>query len=167
MRRPYNHTRNSAFIPPIEPTGRAARLMDGRRVRGTLLRSRTSRFADSGIAAAFGLFVALFGGAALGFYWLMQPTVLKNHGMAAYSPPPMTVVSSVPWVPPDASSEVNAAFAYAPPRKVEESGVPAPKSEIKPNEARPAPQRQRRVRARPAPGWGYAAGRNYGFRPWF
>jgi hypothetical protein len=130
------------------------------------LRSRTSRFEDSGIAAAFGLFFSIFAGAALGFYWLMQPTVLKNHGMAAYQAPPMTVISNVPWVPPDASSEVNSAFAYAPPRRIEESTAPAPKNEIKPNEARPAPQR--RARARSAPAWGYAAGRNYGFfRPWF
>jgi len=86
--------------------------------------------------------------------------------MTAYSPPPMTVISSVPWVPPDASSDVNNAFAYAPPRKAEESSVPAPKSETKTSEARPAPPPQRRVRARPAPTWGYA-NRSYGFRPWF
>src|SRR5262249_46906650 len=130
--------------------------------RGALLRSRTPRFADSGIAAAFGALVTLFAGAAFGFYWLMQPTVLQNHGMAAYSPPPMTVISNVPWVPPDASSDVNNAFAYAPPRKSEESPAPASKSETKTNEARSAPPPQRRVRARPAPTWGYA-NRYYGF----
>jgi len=98
----------------------------------------------------------------------MQPTVLQNHGMAAYSPPPMTVISNVPWVPPDASSDVNNAFAYAPPRKSEDSPAPASTSETKTktNEARQAPPPQRRVRARPAPTWGYA-NRYYGFRPWF
>ena len=135
---------------------------------GAFLRSRTPRFADSGIAVAFGALVSLFASAAFGFYWLMQPTVLQNHGMAAYSPPPMTVISNVPWVPPDASSDVNNAFAYAPPRKSEDSPAPASTSETKTktNEARQAPPPQRRVRARPAPTWGYA-NRYYGFRPWF
>ena len=133
---------------------------------GQSLRARTSRFAESGIAAAFGLFVALFAGTAFGFYWLMQPTVLKNHGLAAYSPPPATVIRNVPWVPPDSTSEINSAFAYAPPRKVEESSAPAPKTEVKTSEPRRASAPQRRVRARPAPAWGYA-NRSYGFRPWF
>jgi hypothetical protein len=136
--------------------------------QGATLRSHTSRFADSGIAATIGFFVAIYTGAALGFYWLMQPTVVKNHGMAAYAPPPMTVINNVPWVPPDASSEVNAAFAYAPAWKPEESKAASQKSEpIKANEARPAPQR-RVARSRPAPAWGYSAGRSQGFfRPWF
>ena len=56
------------------------------------MRSRASRFADSGIATALALLLTLYAGLAFGFYWLMQPTVVKNHGLAAYQPPPMTVV---------------------------------------------------------------------------
>jgi uncharacterized iron-regulated membrane protein len=130
------------------------------------LRSRASRFADSGIATALALLLMLYAGLAFGFYWLMQPTVVKNHGLAAYQPPPMTVVSNVPWTPPD-DTDVNAAFALAPPAQAEQSSTPAAKPQVKPDAARPAPARQRQARPRAYQGWAYAPNRSYGFRPWF
>jgi hypothetical protein len=136
-----------------------------RRLGGIQLRSRTSRYQDSGITAAFALFLGVYAGAAFGFYWLMQPTVVKDSGLAAYHPPPMTVVTNSPWVPP-APSELDTAFARAT-HKTEDGSVIAPKIETKTQEARATPPREHRVRARPNPGWGYAGGRSYGFRPWF
>jgi len=133
-----------------------------------LLRSRTSRYQRSGLTAGFALFLGVYAVAALIFYWLMQPTVLGNRGMAAYQPPPMTVVSDVPWVPP-APSETDAAFV-APRRtpEIDQSRAAATTSEIKAAEKPAAPRREYRVRAaRPAPAWSYSAGRSWGFRPWF
>jgi uncharacterized iron-regulated membrane protein len=132
------------------------------------LRSRTLRCQDSGLLTAFGLFFAVYAGIAFGFYWLMQPTVVKN-GLAAYHPLPQTVVnySDQPWVPPAPSSEVLAARASAEPIEVEQRSVAAPKIEAKPREVRRAPPRQRRQHVRTQPAWNYAQPRYFGFRPWF
>jgi hypothetical protein len=135
----------------------------GRFAWGMRLRSRTLRYEDSGLLTAFGLFFAVYAAIAFGFYWLMQPTVVKN-GLAAYHPLPQTVVnySDEPWVPP-APSEVLAARASAEPiREVEQRSVAAPKIEAKP---RAAPVRRHYVRTQPA--WNYAPARTFGFRPWF
>jgi hypothetical protein len=133
------------------------------------LRSRTSRYQGSGLFAGFALFLGVYAAAGFIFYWLMQPTVITNRGMAAYQPPPMTVVTDVPWVPP-ASSESDAAFAMTRrTQEIAESRAAATKSEVKAAETPAAPRREHRVRARPAPSWGYTAGRSngFGFRPWF
>jgi hypothetical protein len=54
------------------------------------------QFSD-GVAAAVGihlcLYCALAGCFAFGFYALMQPTPYPNPGLAAYKPPPATVIS--------------------------------------------------------------------------
>src|SRR5262249_33282713 len=42
-------------------------------------------------------------GIASGFYWLMQPTVVKNNGLAGYQPPAATVISAKPVLPPPAA----------------------------------------------------------------
>jgi hypothetical protein len=130
------------------------------------LRTRTSRYQGSGLFAGFTLFLGVYAAAGFIFYWLMQPTVITNRGMAAYQPPPVTVVTDVPWVPP-ASSESDAAFAMTRrTQEIAESRAAATKSEVKAAEKPAAP---RRARARPAPAWGYTAGRSngFGFRPWF
>jgi hypothetical protein len=56
----------------------------------------------------FTLYLGLFTGFAFGFYWFLQPTVVKNRGVAAYKPPPLTVINypSSPFVPP-ASAQVS------------------------------------------------------------
>ena len=133
---------------------------------GILLRSRTSRYQESGLAAAFAVFLAVYVGFAIGFYWLMQPTVVGNRGLAAYQPPPKTVVTYAdsPWVPPP-TSEPFTSFALAEPANAGE-GTEAPKTEVKTHETRSAPRRQHAVRTR-----SYGGGRSFaspfGFRPWF
>jgi hypothetical protein len=53
---------------------------------------------DIGLLGAVGIFVAL----GVGFYWIMQPAVFENAGVASYKPPPATIVvyPEVPFVPP-------------------------------------------------------------------
>jgi hypothetical protein len=140
------------------------------------LRRRGSRSYGYSIVAAFAIFVAVYGALASCFYWLMQPSVVANQGMAAYHPPPATVVRySDAWVPPD-ESDARSAFAYvkqeyapdtskaaAAPSKPEPKAEP--KAETRTREVRAAPRRQ----ARPRPAWNYTAGSpfGFGFRPWF
>jgi hypothetical protein len=139
------------------------------RQRGIHLRSRTARFENFDLAAAFAVSVGVCAALAFGYYWLLKPTVFENRGLAAYKPPPKTIVSSVPWVPPDPSSEVYTAYARVQPAPEPESKtVVAPKDEKKAREAPRASNRERAARVRPAPTWNnYAPGRSYGWRPWF
>jgi hypothetical protein len=130
------------------------------------LRSGTSRYQDSGLVAAFGIFLAVYAGFAFCFYWLMQPTVVGNRGLAAYHPPPKTVVTDLPWVPPGPLEPPAILAATEPTHEIEKSSGVAPKIE-RAREARTAPRREPPVRARPNPVWDYASGRSYGFRPWF
>jgi hypothetical protein len=99
----------------------------------------------------------------------MQPSVVTNQGIAAYRPPPKTVVnySDAPWVPP-AESEPRAAFALAQPEQAAEESKVAPpktetKAEVKTRQTRAAAPRRH---ARPRPAWNYTAS-PFGFRPWF
>jgi hypothetical protein len=113
------------------------------------------------------MFLAAYVGVACCFYWLMQPTVVGNRGLAAYQPPPRTVVNYAdsPWVPP-AASEPFTSFALAAPEPASEArSVEAAKTESKTHEARTAPRRERAARARPARSYGSPFG--FGFRPWF
>ena len=116
--------------------------------------------------AAFAMLLAVYAGLAACFHWLMQPTVMVNRGLAAYSPPPKTVVTyaGTPWVPP--SSDPFTSYALAEPAQATgQASAAAPKAESKAHEA-PARQ-ERTVRARRT----YAAPRYgsnpFGFRPWF
>src|SRR5258708_39656058 len=111
--------------------------------------SRDQR-AGSGIAAFLGICV-VYAGIAACFYWLMQPTIVKNNGLAAYRPPPATVISAVSSVPAPSEALVPRA---EPPQEFTESPVAAPKKEVVKREARTTPPRGRPVgRARPYQGW--------------
>lgn len=125
-----------------------------------------SRFADPGAVAGFAAFLGLYAVVAFGFYWLMQPTVVGNRGMAAYQAPPKAVVSYVPWVPPAPEADTAVAVAQPAPA-VEQSNVTPAKAEVKTHEARRTAPRERHVRARPAPRYSYDVGRAFAFRPWF
>ena len=128
---------------------------------GVRLRPGTSRHQDSGLAAAFGIFLAVYVGTACCFYWLMQPTVVKN-GLPAYQPPPLTVLNyaDLPREPSTRSNALAARAAAEPLRPVEGS-VAAARAEVTPSEVRKI-QRPRRVRAYR----NYAPARSFGFR-WF
>ena len=81
-----------------EPNCRRARLNEWSRVecfvRVSIL--RTVRHQDVGLTVALGINFGVYAGIvacfAAGLFWLMQPKVLQNHGLAAYKPPPGTVV---------------------------------------------------------------------------
>jgi uncharacterized iron-regulated membrane protein len=133
--------------------------------------ARSSPFQDCGFAIAISFHLSIYVGIALFFYWLMQPTVNQNLGLAAYKPPPKTVVvyADSPWVPP-AQSELPSTVAVAEPTPevVDESVVVAPKKEMKKREGRTAPRRGRPVvRERQNPMWDYAFAPSFGRRPWF
>ncbi len=132
------------------------------------MRSSRVRSVDSGAAAGFAVFLGLYAIVAAGFYWLMQPAVMQNRGVAAYEPPPKAVVSYVPWVPPAPDPDTVVAVAKPAP-EADQSNVAPPKIETKTHDARRAVPRERQVRARPthAQRYGYDVGRAFAFRPWF
>jgi hypothetical protein len=130
----------------------------------------TSRNRGSGLVTALVIFLGLYAGVALCFYWLMQPSVAKNSGLAAYQPPPKTVViyADMPRLPPAPSEPLVALAGGEPAAEIAEKTVAAPKPESNKREARPAPRRERVVRERPNPMWDFASSRSHGgYRPWF
>src|SRR6266481_166905 len=124
---------------------------------------------DYRLGTAVGILLAAYAGFFLALYWLMQPSVAANPGLAAYRPPPKTVVhyADSPWVPAAPSEALAIPAATAPAAEVAKSSITEePKKETK-KEARTAPRRARPVREQPNPFWGYASSRSFGFRPGF
>jgi hypothetical protein len=150
----------------------------------------TSRNKNSGLVAGVGFCLGVYVVLAVGFHWVMQPTVFKNSGLAAYKPPPATVVvySEAPFVPPVPSEQLAPARSEPPSVAVEApisaAGVKAaaaapdasekaaeivPKKPRRNHVARAAPRRERpvrQVRERRNP-WDFAYSPPYGNRPWF
>ena len=128
---------------------------------------------------AFALYLGVYGGVALGFYWLMQPTVVRNQGLAAYKPPPLAVVNySNPSFVPPVPSEPPPVLAAGPAPEAAEGVAAAPEKAVAPEkkatkkrEARANPRQERTASERTArersPTWNYAFGAPNGFRPWF
>jgi hypothetical protein len=141
-------------------------------------KAETSR-QGSGAAAVLGIFLAVYVGIALCFYWLMQPTVVTNQGLAAFRAPPNTIVSS--FLVPSAPSGSLATTVEQPAPEIAETPVAPPKKAVAKREARAVPRPQRPVREhereRSNPSWGYAssqpqgswgyASSQQGSRPWF
>jgi uncharacterized iron-regulated membrane protein len=135
----------------------------------------TSRHRGSGLVTALVIFLGVYAGIALCFYWLMQPSVAKNSGLAAYQPPPKTVViyADMPRVPPAPSERLATLAGAEPAQEIAEKSTAAPKQEItkqetNKREARHAPRRERVVRERQNPMWDFASSRSHGgYRPWF
>jgi hypothetical protein len=138
---------------------------------GNQLGLSTPRHEDYHLATAVGFVVAAYLGFFVVLYWLMQPTVTANPGLAAYQPPPKTVVryADSPWVPPPPSEALPPMRAAAEPApEMAKSSVAAePKKETKKQEARTSPRRARPVRVQQNPFWGWASSRSSGSRPWF
>jgi hypothetical protein len=135
-------------------------------VRGNQFGPSISRYEDYCLAAGVGTILAIFAGFAFGFYWLMQPTIVPNYGLAAYQPPPKTVVhyANSPWVPPAPPQELPKITASEP--AIESSVAEEPKKEIKKQEVRRIPQRARPTREQPNPFGGFfSSSRSFG-RPW-
>src|SRR5262249_23520297 len=115
------------------------------------------------IGACLVLFVLVAGLACFGGYWLMQPRVIPNMGLAAYVPPPGTRLIPLPHkmdapelkdLPP---APVASAEPDPPPASVEKPTVAA---SPKPVAKRP------RARAHPAddPAYAYAYSDRWGYR---
>ena len=129
-----------------------------------------SAYEDYRLGTAVGFILAAYVGFFVALYWLMQPSVAANPGLAAYQPPPKTVVryADSPWVPPAPSEALAIPAATEPAAELPKSGVTEePKKVTKKQEARTAPRRARPVREQPNPFWGYASSRSFGFRPGF
>ena len=142
------------------------------------MRVRTSRHQEFSLVAGVGICLGGYVVLAVAFHWLMQPTVFENYGVAAYKPPPGTIVvyPEAPFVPP-APSELPlssvaaeppalAAFATAIPEVEERPVAEVPKKALKKQVARKTPRHERPVREHRNP-WDYAWGPSYGYRPWF
>jgi len=133
----------------------------------------TRRNEDYRLGTAAGFVVAAYAGFFLVLYWLMQPSVVANPGLAGYRPPPKTIVryADSPWVPPDPSEPFPIRATREPAEIAKSRVAEEPKKEVKKQEARTAPRQ-----ARPAPAqqqqnpfWGgFASSRSsFGSRPWF
>src|SRR5215469_7410349 len=103
-------------------------------LRGNSLGLSTPRHEDYPLAAAVGLVVAAYLGFFVGLFWLMQPTVTANPGLAAYQPPPKTIVryADSPWVPPPPSEALPIRAEAEPAPAIAKSSVAEePKKESK------------------------------------
>ena len=139
-------------------------------LRGNSFGSSTPQSEDYRLGAAAGMVVAAYVGFFFVLYWLMQPSVTANPGLAAYRPPPKTVVryADSPWVPPPPSETLPIRAEAEPAPQVAKSSVAEePKKETKKQAARTSPRQARPVREQANPFWGYASSRSYGSRPWF
>src|SRR5262245_815898 len=140
-------------------------------LRGNRFGPSISRYEDYRLAAAGGSLLAIVVSLVFGFCWLMQPTIVPNYGLAAYQPPPKTVVhyAKLPWVPP-APSEALPTIAVAEPATEpapETRVVEEPKSEVKKQEARATPRRARPAREQPNPFFGFFSSSRPSGRSWF
>jgi hypothetical protein len=127
---------------------------------------RLWQFEGYRLAAAVGILLAAYLSFAVGFYWMMQPSVAANYGVAAYRPPPKTVVRDAdsPWVPP-APPEARPT-AQPEPEFAANEPTAEPKKQTKKQERATARQ-MRPVRQQQNPFSGYASSRSTGSRPWF
>ena len=169
----YRHPLTRARRGEVEPVRHPARLMNwsswGQHMylRGNPFGPSTSLYDDCRSAVAVGIVLGAYVGFFFALYWLMQPSVSANPGLAGYRPPPKTVVhyADSPWVPPAPSEALPISAATEP--ASEGSITEEPKKDTKKQEARTTPRRARPVREQPNPFWGYASSRSSGSRPWF
>jgi hypothetical protein len=152
-------------------------------------RTGASRRRDYGVVTGIAIFLGVYATIAVAFIWLMQPNSVPNSGIAAYRPPPNTIVN---YDPPAASSkqDVNRVALELPARPAVAGPIPEtpapvvaePKKEPKKTATRTAPKRENQARENQAreqrnagwggwernPTWNYAQSRSQqGARPWF
>jgi hypothetical protein len=172
------------FPDTIEPICPRARLNEWSRVEAFVRVSilRTATYQDRRLAFALGLNVGVYAGIvacfAAGLFWLMQPKVVQNQGLAAYKPPPGAVViyadparvppalSAPPPEPETIGMAEPAPAVVETPAAAMQSPAAAAKKEIKRRETR-AETRALPPRERWNPFWDTAAAPSRGYRPWF
>ena len=130
-------------------------------LRGDPFSSRTWRYEDCNLATAIGIVLAGYAGFFFVLYWLMQPSVSANPGLAGYRPPPKTIVhyADSPWVPPAPSEALPIRAADPEPEIAKSSVTEEPKKETKKQERRTTARRTQPVREQPNPFWGHASSR--------
>jgi len=140
-------------------------------LRGNPFGPGTSRYEDCRLAVTAGIAVGAYAAFFFFLFWLMQPTVTANAGLAGYQPPPGTAVkpANAPWVPPSPSQAFPRRAADEPvPVMAKRSVAEEPKKETKKQEVRTAPRQARPpVEQQQNPFWGFASSRPGGSRPWF
>src|SRR5262244_2078896 len=100
-------------------------------------------YQDYRLGTAVGIILAAYVGFFVDLYWLMQPSVAANPGLAAYQPPPKTVVryADSPWVPPPPSEAlVRAQAEPAAPEPAKSLVAEEPKKETKKQAVRTTPR---------------------------
>lgn len=131
----------------------------------------SSRYADYPLAAVAAILVGTCASFFLALYWLMQPTVSPNPGLAAYRPPPKTIVryADAPWVPPAPSDLLPIREAAAPAAEAPKTSVvEEPKKAAKKQEPATTARRTRHPpQPQQNPFWGFSSSRSFGSRPWF
>ena len=95
-------------------------------LRGNPFGPSTSLYDDYRSAVAVGIVLGAYVGFFFALYWLMQPSVSANPGLAGYRPPPKTVVhyAGSPWVPPAPSEALPIPTATEPAPEVAKAASP-------------------------------------------
>src|SRR5262245_5801438 len=99
-------------------------------LRGNPSGPSTSRSEAGRLVGAAGIAVAAYAAFFIILFWLMQPTVTANSGLAGYQPPPKTIVkydANAPWVPPSPSEAFPRRAPDEPPVIAKRSVVEEPK----------------------------------------
>jgi hypothetical protein len=136
-----------------------------------------ARAPNTGVATALAIHLAIYAAVgccfAAGLWWLLQPRVIENTGLAAYKPPPGTMLTSggspSPAILPPLPDASSVATVPAP-QVAEGSVVAAPKPEAKKETKRREvanPRPRRSVPEQRDPRAAFAYQPSYGFRPWF
>jgi hypothetical protein len=145
-----------------------------------------ARDPNTGLATALAMHLAIYAGVGCCFaavlWWLMQPKLIENAGLAAYKPPPNTVLTRAgapgPAILPP-QPDVSAMATVPPPQIEQSAAVAPPKQETKPETKAEAkketkrrvvstnPRPRRVVREERDPRAAFAYQPSYGFRPWF
>src|SRR5262245_32954334 len=140
-------------------------------LRGNPFGPSTSRYEDCRLAGTAGIAVGAYAAFFFILFWLMQPTVTANSGLAGYQPPPKTIVkydANAPWVPPSpAEAFPRRALDEPAPVIAKRSVAEEPKKETKKQEVRTAPRQARPAAQQQNPFWGFGSSPSGGSRPWF
>jgi hypothetical protein len=133
---------------------------------------------NTGVATALAIHLATYAAVgccfAAALWWLLQPRVIENTGLAAYKPPPGTALtyggSPGPAILPplpDASSVATVPAPQVAAGSVVASPKPEAKRDTKRREVATNPRPRRSVPEQRDPRAAFAYQPSYGFRPWF
>src|ERR1700730_9700405 len=136
------------------------------------MRRSSQRDADGlavGLVEHLSLYCAAAACIAFALYYSMQPTQVANPGLAAYKPPPRTVITSAVPLTLERDAITPAAALLPEPEPVGASAPPAVWAPQRPEvkKAKPQEKAQRPPRARPVPLQQPEHPANYAYQPSF